>query len=127
MCHVYNLLAAIYRHHKNGRWAGAEYVSTLTSMLIILMLLSSAVILFADACPGIVDFMVDNDKATQYVLVAVMQLPVYLLLCILFRPKKIKEYERNLSDEDYKKYKMLWYLLFAASFALFTAGIMIKK
>lgn len=108
MRYVYEFVAAIYRHHKNGKWKDLPYFSTLTSVAVMIMIILTAVAMLAGWNLDMLPDLDSMGKDAQYAIVALLMSPLFLLLFILLSPKRIKRYEKDLSDRKYRIYKWAW-------------------
>ena len=98
---MYKIIASLYRYNKKGPKKSIPYFATLTNILILLTFIFFLIIVFIDA-KDILSFWHTGSKEGDYLIGAILAVPLYFMAWFLFPERKMKEHEALLTKKGYR-------------------------
>ena len=98
---MYKIIASLYRYNKKGSKKSIPYFATLTNILILLTFIFFLIIVLIDA-KDILSFWHTGSKGGDYLIGAMLAVPLYSLAWFLFPKRKMKEHEALLTKKEYR-------------------------
>ena len=98
---MYKIIASLYRFNMRGANKSIPYVATLTNLLALFTLCFYIIIVLLNA-HSVLKFWHTGSKSGDYLIGAIVAIPLYLLMSLLFPERKMKEQEALLTKKEYK-------------------------
>ena len=121
---MYKIIASLYRYNMRGFNKGIPYFATLTNILILLTFIFFLIIVFIDA-KDILSFWHTGSKGGDYLIGAMLAVPLYSLAWFLFPERKMKEHEALLTKKEYRL--GLFFYVFLVIFLMVLLFIVAKQ
>ena len=120
---MYKIIASLYRYNMRGFNKSIPYFATLTNILVLLIFIYFLIISLLDA-KSIFDIWHADSKGEQYLIGALLVVPLYSLAWFLFPERKMKEHEALLTKKEYRL--GLFFYFFLVIFLMFLLFIVAK-
>lgn len=120
---MYKIIASLYRYNMRGFNKSIPYFATLTNILILLTFIFFLIIVFIDA-KDILSFWHTGSKGGDYLIGAILAVPLYFMAWLLFPERKMKEHEALLTKKEYRL--GLFFYVFLVIFLMFLLFIVAK-
>ena len=98
---MYKIIASLYRYNMRGFNKSIPYFATLTNILILLTFIFFLIIVLIDA-KDILSFWHTGSKGGDYLIGAMLAVPLYSMARFLFPERKMKEHEALLTKKEYR-------------------------
>ena len=98
---MYKIIASLYRFNMRGANRSIPYFATLTNLLALFTLCFFIIIVLLNA-HSVLKFWHTVSKSGDYLIGAVIVVPLYLLMFRMFPERKMKEREALLTKKEYK-------------------------
>ena len=98
---MYKIIASLYRFNMRGANKSIPYVATLTNLLALFTLCFYIIIVLLNA-HSVLKFWHTGSKSGDYLIGAIVAIPLYLLMFLLFPERKMKEQEALLTKKEYQ-------------------------
>ena len=98
---MYKIIASLYRYNMRGFNKSIPYFATLTNILILLTFIFFLIIVLIDA-KDILSFWHTGSKGGDYLIGAMLAVPLYSMTWFLFPERKMKEHEALLTKKEYR-------------------------
>ena len=98
---MYKIIASLYRFNMRGANKSIPYVATLTNLLALFTLCFYIIIVLLNA-HSVLKFWHTGSKSGDYLIGAIVAIPLYLLMSLLFPERKMKEQEALLTKKEYQ-------------------------
>ena len=98
---MYKIIASLYRFNMRGANKSIPYVATLTNLLALFTLCFYIIIVLLNA-HSVLKFWNTGSKSGDYLIGAIVAIPLYLLMFLLFPERKMKEQEALLTKKEYQ-------------------------
>ena len=98
---MYKIIASLYRFNMRGANKSIPYVATLTNLLALFTLCFYIIIVLLNA-HSVLKFWHTGSKSGDYLIGAIVAIPLYLLMFLLFPERKMKEREALLTKKEYR-------------------------
>ena len=98
---MYKIIASLYRYNMRGFNKSIPYFATLTNILILLTFIFFLIIVLIDA-KDILSFWYTGSKGGDYLIGAMLAVPLYSMAWFLFPERKMKEHEALLTKKEYR-------------------------
>ncbi len=120
---MYKIIASLYRYNMRGFNKSTPYFATLTNILILLTFIFFLIIVLIDA-KDILSFWHTGSKGGDYLIGAMLAVPLYSMARFLFPERKMKEHEALLTKKEYRL--GLFFYFFLVIFLMFLLFIVAK-
>ena len=120
---MYKIIASLYRYNMRGFNKSIPYFATLTNILILLTFIFFLIIVLIDAT-DILSFWHTGSKGGDYLIGAMLAVPLYSMARFLFPERKMKEHEALLTKKEYRL--GLFFYFFLVIFLMFLLFIVAK-
>ena len=118
---MYKIIASLYRFNMRGSNRSIPYFATLTNLLALFTLCFFIIIVLLNM-QSILKFWHTGSKGGDYLIGAVIVVPLYLLMFRMFPERKMKEQEALLTKKEYQlglfSYVFLVIILMIALFVI---------
>ena len=118
---MYKIIASLYRFNMRGSNRSIPYFATLTNLLALFTLCFFIIIVLFNM-QSILKFWHTGSKGGDYLIGAVIVVPLYLLMFRMFPERKMKEQEALLTKKEYQlglfSYAFLVIILMIALFVI---------
>ena len=118
---MYKIIASLYRFNMRGANKSIPYVATLTNLLALFTLCFFIIIVLLNM-QSVLNFWHTGSKGGDYLIGAVIVVPLYLLMFRMFPERKMKEQEALLTKKEYQlglfSYVFLVIILMIALFVI---------
>lgn len=98
---MYKIIASLYRFNMRGSNRSIPYFATLTNLLALFTLCFFIIIVLLNM-QSILKFWHTGSKGGDYLIGAVIVVPLYLLMFRMFPERKMKEQEALLTKKEYQ-------------------------
>ena len=98
---MYKIIASLYRFNMRGANRSIPYFATLTNLLALFTLCFFIIIVLLNM-QSVLKFWNTGSKSGDYLIGAIIAIPLYLLMFLLFPERKMKEREALLTKKEYK-------------------------
>ena len=98
---MYKIIASLYRFNMRGANRSIPYFATLTNLLALFTLCFFIIIVLLNM-QSVLNFWHTGSKSEDYLIGAIVAIPLYLLMFLLFPERKMKEQEALLTKKEYK-------------------------
>lgn len=98
---MYKIIASLYRFNMRGANRSIPYFATLTNLLALFTLCFFIIIVLLNA-HSVLKFWHTGSKSGDYLIGAIIAIPLYLLMFLLFPERKMKEREALLTKKEYQ-------------------------
>ena len=98
---MYKIIASLYRFNMRGANRSIPYFTTLTNLLALFALCFFIIIVLLNM-QSVLKFWHTGSKGGDYLIGAVIVVPLYLLMFRMFPERKMKEQEALLTKKEYK-------------------------
>lgn len=118
---MYKIIASLYRFNMRGANRSIPYFATLTNLLALFTLCFFIIIALLNM-QSVLKFWHTGSKGGDYLIGAIVAIPLYLLMFLLFPERKMKEQEALLTKKEYRlglfSYAFLVIILMIALFVI---------
>ena len=121
---MYKIIASLYRYNMRGFNKSIPYFATLTNILILLTFIFFLIIVLIDA-KDILSFWHTGSKGGDYLIGAMLAVPLYSMARFLFPERKMKEHEALLTKKEYRL--GLFFYVFLVIFLMVLLFIVAKQ
>ena len=121
---MYKIIASLYRYNMRGFNKSIPYFATLTNILILLTFIFFLIIVLIDA-KDILCFWHTGSKGGDYLIGAMLAVPLYSMAWFLFPERKMKEHEALLTKKEYRL--GLFFYVFLVIFLMVLLFIVAKQ
>ena len=121
---MYKIIASLYRYNMRGFNKSIPYFATLTNILILLTFIFFLIIVLIDA-KDILSFWHTGSKGGDYLIGAILAVPLYSMARFLFPERKMKEHEALLTKKEYRL--GLFFYVFLVIFLMVLLFIVAKQ
>lgn len=120
---MYKIIASLYRYNMKGPNKSIPYFATLSNILVVFIFIYFLIIGLLDT-KSIFDIWHADSKGEQYIIGAILVVPLYSLAWFLFPERKMKEQEALLTK---KKYRLgLFFYVFLVIFLMILLFVVAK-
>ena len=98
---MYKIIASLYRYNMRGANKSIPYFATLTNLLALFILCFFIIIVLLNA-QSVLKSWHTGSKSGDYLIGAIVAIPLYLLMFLLFPERKMKEQEELLTKKEYQ-------------------------
>ena len=119
---MYKIIASLYRFNMRGANKSIPYVATLTNLLALFTLCFYIIIVLLNA-HSVLKFWHTSSKSGDYLIGAIVAIPLYLLMFLLFPERKMKEQEALLTKKEYQLGLFCYVLLLIILMIIFVSII----
>ena len=98
---MYKIIASLYRFNMRGSNRSIPYFATLTNLLALFTLCFFIIIVLLNM-QSVLNFWHTGSKGGDYLIGAVLVVPLYLLMFRMFPERKMKEQEALLTKKEYQ-------------------------
>ena len=98
---MYKIIASLYRYNMKGPNKSIPYFATLSNILVLFIFIYFLIIVLLDT-KSIFDIWHADSKGEQYLIGAILVVPLYFLAWFLFPERKMKEHEALLTKKEYR-------------------------
>ena len=98
---MYKIIASLYRFNMRGANRSIPYFATLTNLLALFILCFFIIIVLLNM-QSVLKFWHTGSKGGDYLIGAVIVVPLYLLMFRMFPERKMKEQEALLTKKEYQ-------------------------
>lgn len=98
---MYKIIASLYRYNMRGFNKSIPYFATLSNILVLFIFIYFLIIALLDT-KSIFDIWHADSKGEQYLIGAILVVPLYSLAWFLFPERKMKEHETLLTKKEYR-------------------------
>ena len=98
---MYKIIASLYRYNMKGPNKSIPYFATLSNILVLFIFIYFIIIGLLDT-KSIFDIWHADSKGEQYIIGAILVVPLYSLAWFLFPERKMKEQEALLTKKEYQ-------------------------
>jgi conserved domain protein len=98
---MYKIIASLYRFNMRGANRSIPYFATLTNLLALFILCFFIIIALLNM-QSVLKFWHTGSKSGDYLIGAVIVVPLYLLMFRMFPERKMKEQEALLTKKEYQ-------------------------
>ncbi len=98
---MYKIIASLYRYNMRGFNKSIPYFATLSNILVLFIFIYFLIIVLLDT-KSIFDIWHADSKGEQYLIGAILVVPLYSLAWFLFPERKMKEHETLLTKKEYR-------------------------
>ena len=98
---MYKIIASLYRYNMRGFNKSIPYFATLSNILVLFIFIYFLIIVLLDT-KSIFDIWHADSKGEQYLIGAILVVPLYSLAWFLFPERKMKEHEALLTKKEYR-------------------------
>ena len=98
---MYKIIASLYRYNMKGFNKSIPYFATLSNILVLFIFIYFLIIGLLDT-KSIFDIWHADSKGEQYLIGAILVVPLYSMAWFLFPERKMKEHEALLTKKEYR-------------------------
>lgn len=98
---MYKIIASLYRFNMRGSNRSIPYFATLTNLLALFTLCFFIIIVLLNM-QSVLKFCHTGSKSGDYLIGAIIAIPLYLLMFLLFPEREMKEREALLTKKEYQ-------------------------
>ena len=118
---MYKIIASLYRFNMRGANKSIPYFATLTNLLALFTLCFFIIIVLLNI-RSVLNLWHTGSKGGDYIIGAIVAIPLYFLMFLLFPERKMKEREALLTKKEYRlglfSYAFLVIILMIALFVI---------